>query len=345
MRQPASAVSPVVAVILVVAVAVVLSAGVFVVVSDMAASSTDSAGATGSAGVKAESGNGSVTLRVISSDGELTYRVGDSDERPLGSTGAVETLVEDEDYNQGDTIVVLNDGEVVQTIRTAVSSGGTSGPTAPSTGLVAHWAFDGDASDETGAYDATPHGTPNFVTDADRGQVVNLDGSGDYFSAGTTSSFNFIHNDHTFTVAAWVQPHGTSEYWWLGTSEAADASVGFDTALFRDGTQNAIRFDLRDGSGNDYAFFTSPDGTLSATEWHHVVFTGDGDTLKIYHNGTEVASTAAPTQTSSDASAAFGLGAVAGYGSETLDGELDDVRVYERGLTADEVADLYNATE
>ena len=115
---------------------------------------------------------------------------------------------------------------------------------------------------------------------------------------------------------------------------------------------------LGSGIGNDLAAnldevgnLKSGSSTVSPTTdnaWHHVVSTYDGGTRKLYLDGTEVSSGQATGNISSTgASLVFGAidmnssaGGVAASKHTKI--KLDDVRVYNAGLSSTQVAELYN---
>ena len=89
--------------------------------------------------------------------------------------------------------------------------------------------------------------------------------------------------------------------------------------------------DMDSGDGN----------ALVAGEWKHVVMTHDGSFDKIYMNGVEVASKAV-TGGLNSTTHPLGMGYNAVDGGNYLDGSLDEVRLYNKALTAAEVLALYN---
>jgi hypothetical protein len=83
-----------------------------------------------------------------------------------------------------------------------------------------------------------------------------------------------------------------------------------------------------------------PSVGLVSNEWAHYGLTYNGETLRIYKNGIEVAS-AAQTAVPSGINQ-FNLGNnLANTGDGYFDGQLDDVRIYNRALTAGEVRQLW----
>lgn len=78
---------------------------------------------------------------------------------------------------------------------------------------------------------------------------------------------------------------------------------------------------------------------LAGNQWHHVVMTFDGATMKGYRNGELVFSTPRTTPIGTVNNPVH-IGVAAGT-SEAFYGVLDDVRLYKRPLTAEEIAQLY----
>jgi hypothetical protein len=69
-------------------------------------------------------------------------------------------------------------------------------------GLVAHWQFEGNFNDSAGTNHAAPQGDAKVVTDTERGQVAELDGTGDYLQIPNSPSLNITGNE--ITLAAWI---------------------------------------------------------------------------------------------------------------------------------------------
>ena len=82
-------------------------------------------------------------------------------------------------------------------------------------------------------------------------------------------------------------------------------------------------------------------GDLTTDTWIHATVTYDGSQMKIYNNGVEVGSLAKTGTLSTDITVNANIGRNPnGYG--TFDGALDDVRIYNRALTVEEIQTLLN---
>ena len=79
-------------------------------------------------------------------------------------------------------------------------------------------------------------------------------------------------------------------------------------------------------------------------EWAHLVITVDGTTVKGYVNGSQLGSTGTSSQSLAAGVNAFVLG---NYGATTgaaqqFDGTIDQVRIFNKAISASEVTTLYN---
>lgn len=90
-------------------------------------------------------------------------------------------------------------------------------------------------------------------------------------------------------------------------------------------------------------------GSLSFGDWQHVVVTWTGTTsaseVLVYVDGNEVSSYDAVTNgvgTRNEIDGTPLLVDNSNNGGRTFDGSIDDVRIFNRALTADEVQQLYN---
>jgi hypothetical protein len=117
--------------------------------------------------------------------------------------------------------------------------------------------------------------------------------------------------------------------------------VGTDDNSFRLYVENdyknnadSLSFDIDDGPRTD-----SPD-PVDDGEWYHRVGTYDGSTARLYLDGHEVDWTSASI--SPAATGVFIGERVSGL--DPLNGAINDVRIYDRALSAEEVTALYNAT-
>lgn len=164
------------------------------------------------------------------------------------------------------------------------------------------------------------------------GWSIVLDGVDGHVDCG---AFNELEEIDEFTISMWVRSQsGTSG----GETFAAKFGGGADTFELRwAGSENVI-FDVRD-NGNTLRTATFVDGIEDA-EWHHLVGTIQGGLVRVYIDGVQGGGTevmSLPTQASAHN---LHLGQRTD-GTNMFDGVIDEIRVYDRGLTQLEVQSLY----
>jgi len=224
------------------------------------------------------------------------------------------------------------------------SSSGNSGSGsggASAGGLIAYYPLDGNGHDASGnGYDATLIHSPLF-TAGEFGRAVEFSTAGakyvllpsilNYPAVATTS--------YALTVSLWFKSTtGDCPLYYEDNTGIAGIRLGTDDKIY------ASVFDH--GSGTD-ELVTS--GTYTDGKWHHVVDTYDGGTETLYVDGELVGSQSGVSELgiTGDPSARLGMGIVCGWphGScayHWLDnGAIDDVRFYNRALSAAEVMQLY----
>lgn len=204
----------------------------------------------------------------------------------------------------------------------------------PRENLVSHWKLDGDATDSVGSNDGTVNGA-SFV-DGWRNQCANFDGTDDYI--GTTDI------DLTkFTISAWVNNNSTTN--WdtiIGKGELGDSRNYWFGVKGSDSTNSpdCLYLSMEDGSGNNKDI----NGSIKIADegWKYVIAIYDGDEIKLYVDGQldNSTSTSFNIQTNNLTTTLGAQNTSSGI-NQYFDGEIDDVRIYDRALTPLEVEQLY----
>jgi glucose/arabinose dehydrogenase/chitodextrinase len=224
-------------------------------------------------------------------------------------------------------------GNTTTSAAVGVTVSNTGLPPAP--GLVASYGFDEGAG--TAATDSTGnsnHGTINGPTwtIGRFGQALSFDGTNDRVTVPDSSTLDLTNG---MTLEAWVKPTVTGTAW--------------KTVLFKHRNNNAtnmvyVLYGNRNTSvpnaeitvGTSVKAANGPSGSgLPLNVWSHLAATFDNATLRLYVNGTQIASlaTAGPIATSTGD---LWIGAN-NIWSEWFSGAIDEVRVYNRALTATEI--------
>lgn len=152
------------------------------------------------------------------------------------------------------------------------------------------------------------------------------------------------------TAMAWIRLDGTAEEeeHGGGSQTIVGRSASTDWCLLVKHSQRRVAFTVDTGSNRTTVEGSVPGSGLAVGTWYHVAATYDGSRLRIYLNGTQLASTACTgnLQISSNAGIPLGVGAFPASASAWQDdfpGALDEVKLWKRALTASEIAAEMNA--
>jgi Concanavalin A-like lectin/glucanases superfamily/Calx-beta domain len=205
-------------------------------------------------------------------------------------------------------------------------------PTAvvPPSGIVSWWTGDNTAADLVGPNNGTLNNGAGYAPGNVAG-AFNFDGVDDYVQAPGTG---LPAGNANRTLELWVKADSFSP-----TSESFFAGYGnFGTSsqTYHLGTSGSTLFWSQWGTG-----ITGP--TLSPGQWYHVAVTNVGNAATLYVNGAAVGSNAVTIST--PANSPFYIGRIPGTLGDTrkLDGEVDEVTVYNRALSAAEIQSIYLA--
>ncbi|GAA4256769.1 hypothetical protein GCM10022255_070920 [Dactylosporangium darangshiense] len=211
----------------------------------------------------------------------------------------------------------------------------SAAPTQP-TGLIAGYTF--DAGSGTTAADTSGNGNTGtltggtWVATGKYGGALKFNGSGDIVKAPSAASLNATTG---LTMAAWVQPTAAQSGWRTIMHKETDAwflNAGSDSGALKPAGG------VTTGSSDSVVYGTT---ASPVNQWTHVAMTYDGANLKLYVNGTLVA-TKAKTGTLKQTTGPLSIGGNTPYG-EYFVGLIDEARVYNRALTAAEVQTIMNS--
>ncbi|MFN3343116.1 MAG: LamG-like jellyroll fold domain-containing protein [Flavobacteriales bacterium] len=208
------------------------------------------------------------------------------------------------------------------------------------TGLVAKYSFSGNANDEVGTLN---------------GQVVGATLTTDRFG-NANSAYNFVNNHYitlpdapvlksnVMTISMWVKVNGYNS--------GSFSINGIYSLINKSASAYIYNFIVGVNSSTDKYFSTSEmsftqqvinsTSTSNNGNWEHLVVMMDDDSLKMYVNNTlEFSMFKGFTSTFTSDSIFIG-----GTGHDTytgyFNGNIDDIRIYNRILNAQEVDGLYN---
>jgi hypothetical protein len=217
------------------------------------------------------------------------------------------------------------------------------------TGLMLYYKLDGDATDSSGNnYHGIVNGGAMYV-DGKFGQAIHLDGIDDFVAV---QDMNYVGVGYTeVTVAAWIRTTDSgdgiiasfdrSEFWRVETNGAG-------------GGPGQVGWDVWSVTANTYVD-TGSTRRVDDGHWHHVAGVFDNGIMTIYiDGGAEPPVSSADSTFGRDRYVRYGfLGAnsEASYPPPTgrpdggwFEGDVDELRVYHRALSAAEIAYLADET-
>ncbi len=201
-------------------------------------------------------------------------------------------------------------------------------------GLVAHWKFDENERDSSGS---EHHGTPSEAIQYAEGKLGNavvFNGSSQYITTRDSERWLSFGGAQPFSIEAWINPK-------------SGGNGGTVVGKFNGSVQNEYLLQVLPDGKIRFHREVSPFGfnseqAIPFDEFTHVVVTYDGTDMKIYINGKLDSSQSRGAQSTATATPVL-IGARWHNGSpeDFFDGIIDNVKLYNRALTPEEVKYCY----
>jgi hypothetical protein len=204
------------------------------------------------------------------------------------------------------------------------------------TGLEAHYEFEGNTNDSSvNARHGTAMGGPVFVA-GKVGQALSFDGADDYVEI---TGYKGILGPNPFSISAWINTSGNGTIMGWGSTAGGATRVEFRI--------NADRLRC-ESQGN-----VQGDTTLPDNKWIHVAVTVkagaviDDPDVTLYIDGQDDTRTSTGSTNPLDMAAGYDVTIARRHsgGSRWLAALIDDVRLYDRVLTEEEIASLAGKTK
>jgi hypothetical protein len=214
----------------------------------------------------------------------------------------------------------------------------TVNPLFSTSGLVGYWnldegtgttAYDTSGSGNTGIWSGT---TPYYASGKVGPSAGSFDGTDDYVNI---SSIDSSLSGSQGAIALWAYPMST-----------ATSTTGY---IFSSWGPSSNRFYI--------SYYPPPSNTVSVTRsnpsvsiglgtiplnsWYHITLTWNSSMMYGYLNGNLIASSSYTNSSSQGGNST--IGAYQDAPAQLFPGKIDDVRIYNRALSAAEVQGLYNA--
>lgn len=182
------------------------------------------------------------------------------------------------------------------------------------------------------------------LTDGLQGEkALAFNGVDNYINIGTA-----FQPKNAYTMMAWVKQAPNPPDWQAivnrGNSTVKENTFGFKVR----GSQ--IYHGLAVGSSNSTLKEVSKSNVVVPGEWNHIAVTRQGETVKFYVDGELVHTAAVPGQDFVETDFPMYIGidcnsAGVPYTAHAFKGALDDVRLYEEALSADEIKAIYQSEQ
>lgn len=206
----------------------------------------------------------------------------------------------------------------------------------PTNGLAGWWSFSGNANDSS--------------TNANNGTVVNATLTADRFG-NTNSAYDFNGTSSHISLNNSIGNFGIADFTmsaWIFKYDLTAGSVIGKRNSTGDGNMIILSskpsYEISSGTGDYYENTNLPSyNTLNS--WFHIVLVRSGNNLKSYVNGVLIDNYISPTIHNINNSAITEIGAR--YSGSAIwnlwNGKIDDLGIWNRALTMDEINNLYNA--
>jgi hypothetical protein len=214
--------------------------------------------------------------------------------------------------------------------------------------LVSYWKLDESSGNATDSHSSNTLTNANVTYDAGKiGNGALFNSTTDRFSS-TSSDFAFERSD-TVSFSFWIKWTGQADKVLLSRQKGdGDPWQGYNIQSTATGTKLRIEF-INSISGGNYFLIDTTNAVFTSTGvWYHVVVTYSGNSntsgITIYINGSSVALSGGTNALSGSIVGSYEFNLGNRYlSSFNIDAMLDEVGIWSRVLTSNEVTLLYNS--
>ena len=211
-------------------------------------------------------------------------------------------------------------------------------------GLVGYWPLDEGTG--TTAYDASGNGNNGTLTNGPLWQSGSSCEVGNCLSFNGTSNYislpSGIYFSGPFTVTGWVYVRSYNTW-----SRLLDFGNGAssDNVLFAISQSSSGDAYLESWNGGTRGFSLSSGSPIPLNQWVFLAGVADGNNAAIYKNG-QLWTSMATTFTSTGVTRTTNYIGRSNWSADSYANALfDDIRIYNRALSAQDIQDLYNETQ
>lgn len=174
---------------------------------------------------------------------------------------------------------------------------------------------------------------PSWSLDGKYGKALSFDGGGDFaYTANTALMAGAGQTYPSVSFSAWVNP----------TSSAVSKTIIHKNSEFRMTTDANSKPNCSIYAGGSWQTAAVGSTALTLNSWQHVLCNYDGANIKVWINGVNKGSQAETDQLTSFSSTALYIARDSTTAAGTFQGLIDDIKIYNYSLSADEIYTDFN---
>ena len=215
-----------------------------------------------------------------------------------------------------------------------------TGCVSPPSGLVAWWAGQKNALDGAGTNNGTLVGGVNYVA-GEVGEAFNFGGVNGYVSVSSSPALNLTN---ALTIEGWIRLNNLNTYYFIATKQpSGTAGNGYSGNLeFRIAPNGYMQLLHQTSTALTFATYVATLG-ISTGMWHHVAVTlASGGNVNFYLDGVPAGTSPQQGTFGITNSQPLRMGTRAD-GYSYFNGLIDELSIYNRALSADEIDSIYLA--
>jgi hypothetical protein len=216
-------------------------------------------------------------------------------------------------------------------------------PTVPPSGLSLYWKFDETsgttASDSSGNnYAGTTFNGPAWVP-GHTNYALSFNGSNQYVASNSSA---IVNTSTDFSVCAWVNLNNLNGWQTIVSEDGANVSGFF--LQYSQSIGNVFDFAIQSSdSTSSTAYRAVASSSPAAGGWYHLCGVRSGSNILLYVNGALQQSVAISSAWAASGKVAVGRGLWGAAQVDWVNGNVDQVRIYNRALSASDVSSLYSS--
>jgi hypothetical protein len=231
-----------------------------------------------------------------------------------------------------DDLRIYNTALTATQVQSVYSSQGAPAPSRAMPLPRLAWAFDGTTTDYVNGLAGTTTGTVSYNASGKYGQSLIITNTAGLVASNYVS-YSTPYYPSTLTTAVWLKLNT------IGVGNQYFLEFGGISYVIYINSNNTVGFRVQAQGG--VATTISTVSTVTAGQWYHIAAVIDGYNQTIYLNGV-IAAGPSPCNTLAFSYSALRIGGSNNLSRVLVNGELDDLRIFDRALTSAQVQSVYN---